>query len=169
MGLATALIIAIPRFIIKIPIPGIPSIKICCDFIIIFLIATQISCFSGAIVAAISNIIHAFLFPSGPFFPGFVLTDFLMGFILGFLFDILNKKNKNKISFPACLVSIFFSIVFKTVLNTVWFNFIYNIDFNILIWPRLLSALFSVFLISPIVYKLLVFFQKTIKSQTTDK
>ncbi|MBP0979917.1 MAG: folate family ECF transporter S component [Oscillospiraceae bacterium] len=164
--MATALIIAVPRFVINIPIPGIPSIKICCDFIIIFLISTQISPVSGAIVAAVSNIIHTFLFPSGPFFPGFTLTDFLTGLIIGYLFKILNKKNN--ISFLACLVSIFLAISFKTVLNTVWFNIIYHIAFNILIWPRILAGIFSVILISPIAYKLSIFFDKIIKNPSNN-
>ena len=170
MGLATALIIAVPRFVINIPIPGIPSIKICCDFIIIFLVSTQISPVSGAVVAAVSNIIHTFLFPSGPFFPGFTLTDFLTGLIMGFLFRILNKKlnKKNKkydtISFFACFYSIFLAVSFKTVLNTVWFNIIYHIAFNILIWPRVLAAIFSIVLISPLAYKLSIFLNKIIKN-----
>ena len=168
MGLATALIVAVPRFVINIPIPGIPSIKICCDFIITFLISSQINPVSGAIVAAVSNIIHAFLFPSRPFFPGFTLTDFLSGLVMGYSFKIINRKKLPNISFIACCLSIILSLAFKTFVNTIWFNIIYHIPFFVLIWPRLLSAFVISIIIIPISYKLSKFFQKIIRSNTNN-
>ena len=166
IGVAVTLMVVISKFSIGVPIVGFTSVKVDFGFIIMFLVATLVNPVSGAVVAALADVLHSFLFPVGPFFPGFALTRFLSGLIVGYVFIYLNKilvKNSiKKISFIACLFSVLITQIFSTLLNTVWISIVYSIEASVLIWPRCIALIIRTILITPVCYVLYKFFKNAI-------
>ena len=153
MGLSIAIMVVISRFSISIPILGFTSIKVGLGFIVTFFVATEISPLSGAIVAAASDVIHAFLFPIGPYFVGFTITSFISGLIVGYLFKLLShNKNNNSASFFTCLICVSVTKLFITIANTFWINILYSTPFSALIIPRLIAMVLMIIIITPICF-----------------
>lgn len=162
MGLAIAILVVMGKFLsFTFPIMGFPSIKIGFGLSLIFLVAIKMSPIKAATVAALADVIHATLFPIGPFFPGFTLTSFLSGLMIGYSFIWLNKifakNNYFSASFIACSISILVTEIFITLLNTLWLNILYSTPISILIIPRIFAAIIRTFLIVPISYFLYKF------------
>lgn len=153
MGIAIALTVIASRFLsFVIPLFGFQTIKISFGFIIIFLVSTQIHPICGGVVAAISDVVRSFLFPIGAYFPGFTLTSFLAGIMVGYLFKLFNRKNAERISFLACFGAVVISMAFISFLNTFWAQILFSVPFEVLIIPRLISTAIVVILISPVVF-----------------
>ncbi len=88
---------------------------------------------AGGIVGAISDLIGATLFPSGPFFPGFTFTSFLTGFL--FALFLYKKQTMGRIII-ATLVN---QVVCSLLLTTYWLNILYysKTSFLVLLVSRL--------------------------------
>lgn len=84
----------------------------------------------GVIVALVSDLIGAILFPSGPFFPGFTVTAVLSGFIYGI--SLGGKSSTAKIASGVIIEQ----VVCGLLLNTLWLSLLYHSSFRLLIVTR---------------------------------
>lgn len=94
---------------------------------------------SGVIVAVVSDLIGATLFPSGAFFPGFTVTAALSGFIYGIAFG--EKCTTAKIAVSVITEQ----IVCGLLLNTWWLSILYHSSFAALLATRVWQALVMIF------------------------
>lgn len=99
------------------------SIKISLDFIPIVIAAILYGPVPAVIMSILADVLGAFLFPVGPFFPGFTLTASVTGLIYGLL---LHKSQ----SMPrvACAV-VLQQLVCSMVINTFWLHVLYGLPY----------------------------------------
>lgn len=95
---------------------------------------------SGAVVGALADFIGAILFPIGAYFPGFTLTNALLGVIFGMFFSKKFFKeitSSSKLFLRAFLCALS-NIVFCTMLlNTLWISVLYTTPFKTLFFTRI--------------------------------
>ncbi len=84
---------------------------------------------------AIGDVLGMLIWPSGPYFPGFTLTAFLVGLTYGL---ILYRKEISwpRVSITACTVIVLFTVF----LNTLWISILYGKGFVGLLPTRLAEA-----------------------------
>ena len=89
---------------------------------------------SAGIVAALADFIDAILFPTGPYFPGFTFSVFLMGIVFGlFLY-----KDR---SFWRVVVSVLITqFVISLFLTTYWISFLYGANYKALLATRVVQS-----------------------------
>ena len=89
---------------------------------------------SAGIVAALADFIGAILFPTGPYFPGFTFSVFLMGLVFGlFLY-----KDR---SFWRVVVSVLITqFVISLFLTTYWISFLYGANYKALLATRVVQS-----------------------------
>ena len=89
---------------------------------------------SAGIVAALADFIGAILFPTGPYFPGFTFSVFLMGIVFGlFLY-----KDR---SFWRVVVSVLITqFVISLFLTTYWISFLYGENYKALLATRVVQS-----------------------------
>lgn len=88
---------------------------------------------------AVGDVIGAFLFPSGPFFPGFTLTAFLTGLVFGIILyqkDVTWKR--------ALLASSVVVLLLNLVLDTYWLSILYGNAFIGLLPARIIKVAFAI-------------------------
>jgi len=114
---------------------------------------------AAALVGGLGDFIGAAAFPTGPYFPGFTLTQILMGAVFGLMLyqkhssETLFSKGQFTSSEPALLrsgsVSMILSIavavlinqcVLSLLLNTFWISFVYGSSFTGLLSTRVMQA-----------------------------
>lgn len=155
MGLSAAIMVCIGKLSIHINLFGFTAIKVGFGFVITFLISTQIGPISGALVATVADIVHSLLFPIGPYFPGFTLTSFLSGLLVGYLYRVIIKISKDKVTFVSCLIPTVITKVFIAVLNTVWLWLLFSkTPFLILLSHRVVVDFLVGIILSPICFYL---------------
>lgn len=110
------------------------NLKIGFSFIPIVVAAIFYGPITGGVVAAVGDIISAFLFPVGPYFPGFTLTAFLTGVVFGLF---LKKKTS---LFWIILAVLTEQIVIGLFLNTYWISFLYGTPYIPLFVTRIYQA-----------------------------
>ena len=93
----------------------------------------------GVIVAVVSDLIGATLFPSGAFFPGFTVTAALSGFIYGIAFG--EKCTTAKLAVSVITEQ----IVCGLLLNTLWLSILYHSSFAALLATRVWQVLVMIF------------------------
>ncbi len=102
-------------------------------------------------VAAIGDIIGALLFPFGTYFPGFTLTNALVGLVFGIF--LYKKTNALKITL-AVLIN---KVCFTLLLNSIWISILYKGGIDALwavIVPRIVTTV-PMFFVEIIVLTLL--------------
>ena len=110
------------------------NLSLSLSFIPIMACAMLLGPLYGGVCGALADLIGALLFPFGPFFPGFTLTAFISGFILGFV----PKSNNNKSFFAICFPIIFLEEISCTILlNSLWISVLYDSPFLPLVLVRL--------------------------------
>ena len=88
----------------------------------------------AGIVAALADFIGAILFPTGPYFPGFTFSVFLMGIVFGFF---LHKDR----SFWRVVVSVLITqFVISLFLTTYWISFLYGANYKALLATRVVQS-----------------------------
>ena len=89
---------------------------------------------SAGIVAALADFIGAILFPTGPYFPGFTFSVFLMVIVFGlFLY-----KDR---SFWRVVVSVLITqFVISLFLTTYWISFLYGANYKALLATRVVQS-----------------------------
>ncbi len=88
---------------------------------------------------ALADLIGAFLFPTGPFNPGFTLSAALTGIIFGM---VLYKK---KVTFARALIaSALVALIVNLLINTWWLTFILGKGYTVLLASRAVKELVSI-------------------------
>ena len=99
------------------------SIKISLDFIPIVIAAILYGPAPAVIMSILADVLGAFLFPVGPFFPGFTLTAAVTGLIYGLL---LHKSQ----SMPRVVCAVVLQqLVCSMVINTFWLHVLYGLPY----------------------------------------
>ncbi len=102
---------------------------------------------------AIADVIGGFLFPTGPFFPGFTLSALLTGVIFGL---VLYRKEITLLR--ALAASALVALLVNLLLNTYWLTFILGKGFNVLLASRAVKELASI----PVMALLIIAMDKTV-------
>ena len=127
MALLTALEIVLSRFLsIQTQV-----IKISFAFVPVVIAAVLLGPLEAGVVAALSDVLGAVLFPTGPFFPGFTLTAFLMGVVYGLF---LHKKAKFRHVLLAVAIH---QLLLSLLLNSLWISILYGPPYGALLLTRL--------------------------------
>lgn len=131
MGLFVAMEVVLTRFVaIQTPI-----VRIGFGFIPIALAAIMFGPMVGGITATLSDLIGAFLFPKGPFFPGFTLSALLGGVIYGLF---LYRKQVTVVRVGAAVLTI--KLFIDLGLNTLWLNILYKKAIFAILPTRLVTS-----------------------------
>ena len=105
--------------------------KIGFAFVPVALAALLLGPLNAGIVAALADFLGALLFPTGPYFPGFTLTAFLMGLCYGFF--LYPKQSFLRILLAVAVHQLALSLL----LNTLWISLLYGSVFGALLVSRL--------------------------------
>lgn len=115
----------------------------------------------GAIVGGLSDFCGAILFPIGAYFPGFTLTNAILGVIFGLLLNTKKIEVKHKgfslVVIRSILAAVINQIVCSLLLNSVWISVLYKTPIRELMATRLVQAAIMLpvqIIILPILYKL---------------
>ena len=97
----------------------------------------------GPVVAAVgyglADIIGAFLFPTGTFFPGFTVSAVLTGLIFGFVL-----YNKEVTIIRALTASALVCLFVNLLLNTYWLTFLLGKGFTVLLASRAVKEIVAI-------------------------
>lgn len=94
-------------------------------FISIYVAAYLFGPIYAGIMGAVSDIIGALCFPTGPYFPGFTLTTFLTGVIFGLLLSDREKMNWKYVlkTVVAVLIN---EWILGWLINSLWISILYG-------------------------------------------
>ena len=88
----------------------------------------------AGIVGALGDFLGAILFPIGAYFPGFTMTCFLTGVLLGLL---LHKKR----NIPRILCAVLINeLILSLLVNTLWISILYGSPFVPLLATRIVQC-----------------------------
>ena len=124
------------------------NIRIGFGFVPIVIAAMLYGPTAAALLAGVSDVLGALMFPTGPFFPGFTLTAVLTGLTFGFL---LHKKQS--------IVNIVLSVgivqfILGLLVNTYWISVLYSSPFVPLLTTRVVQSA-SLFIVQIVTIRLL--------------
>ena len=99
------------------------NLKIGFSFVPVIIAARIFGPFYSVLVYAVGDIIGTFLFPTGPYFPGFTLTAVISGLIFGLF---LQKKSS-----PVKIVaaSVLNQLICSLLMNTFWISYTAGVPF----------------------------------------
>lgn len=118
---------------------NISFLRIGFGFLPILILAILYGPIVSGLAYAIGDLIGAFLFPTGAFFPGFTVTAALTGIIYGLV--LYNKK----ITIPRALVAnALVCVLCNLLLNTFWLTFILGKGFTVLLASRAVKELIAI-------------------------
>ncbi len=137
MAMLIALEIVLSRLV---PVISSQQIKLSFSFVPVAIAAYLYGVKGGAVVAGVSDVIGALLFPVGAYFPGFTLTAVLEGVVFGVF---LGKRFDNKLD---TLLRAFFPVIITQLLlslglNTLWLAYMYESKFSALLLTRVPQTL----------------------------
>lgn len=128
------------------------SIKLSLDFIPVVIAAILFGPVPAVIMSILADVLGAFLFPVGPFFPGFTLTAAVTGLTYGLL---LHKSQ----SFPRVLAAVGLQqVICSLLLNTFWLHVLYGLPYLPTMAARLIQFVLMVALqltLIPIISKVI--------------
>ena len=130
------------------------SIKISLDFIPIVVAAILYGAGPAVIISILADVLGAFLFPVGPYFPGFTLTAALTGALFGLL---LHKKQNAPRVIAAVLVQ---QGILSLLLNTFWLHVLYGMPYT----PTLVTRLVQCAIVAAVQLVAIPLIAKTIRS-----
>lgn len=154
-GMLIVITVVLTRFLsIMIALFGYNAIRLDLGFAAIIFAGMVLGPLYGAAVGALADLIGAFAFPLGPYFPGFTFTNFLVGLLSGLLV-ILYKRIASK-PLPAWLFlfACTLSVLSASLLNTLWLSMMYSKAYSYFLPPRLIAAGIMIPVITGIVYVL---------------
>ena len=131
MAMLVALQVILSRFLSI----NLWNLKIGFSFVPIIISAIMLGPLCTCLVAAVSDVIGAILFPTGTFFPGFTFTAALSGVIFGYFL----YKKQDLISI--LLSVLLYEIVCSLILNTYWISLMYGAPFSALLPPRIVQSI----------------------------
>lgn len=130
VGLLIALEIVLSRFLSI----STPIVKIGFAFLPLVVTAMLFGPVYAGVAGGVSDFIGALLFPIGPYFPGFTLTNMLTGVVFGLL---LYKKEKTWLRIGIAVAVT--TVVLSLCLNTLWISVMYGKGFIGLLPTRILQ------------------------------
>lgn len=110
------------------------NVKISFSFIPIVMAAMLFGALEAGIVAALGDILGAFMFPVGPYFPGFTVTAFLTGVL--FAMFLKKKQSLARTVIAVLLVQLIGSLM----MNTYFISILYGAPFKALFVTRIYQA-----------------------------
>lgn len=128
MGMLVALEAIIARFGTLRPTE---SIRISLDFIPIVVTAVLFGPVPAMIISILADVLGAFLFPVGPYFPGFTVTAALTGLLYGLM--LYRSQAMPRVAAAVLLHQGILSLL----LNTLWLKVLYGMPY----WPTLAGRL----------------------------
>ena len=128
------------------------SIKLSLDFVPIVIAAILFGPVPAVIISILADVLGAFLFPVGPFFPGFTVTAAVTGLIYGLL---LHKSQRYPLVLAAVLLQ---QILCSLLLNTFWLHVLYGMPFL----PTMVARLIQCSIMAAIQLALIPIIAKTI-------
>ncbi|MGL4911026.1 MAG: folate family ECF transporter S component [Romboutsia sp.] len=132
LGLLIALQIIFSRFISI----NTPIVKIGFGFLPLAVMGIMYGPLTAGICAVVADIIGLMLFPTGAYFPGFTLTEFLTGYAYGYF--LYNKPvTLNRILASSVVVCILLNLL----LNTYWLTIILGKGYLALLPTRAIKSL----------------------------
>ena len=159
-GFLTAISLVLTRFVsIMVPLAGgLPSLRLGFGEVPIVLSGLLFGPVVGGISGMIADLIGAFAFPQGPYFPGFTLSSILWGVLPGIYSIYL--KNKAEKGNPFSYKRVLFIIIVSTIpisllLNTYWLSMMFGKGFFILLPGRILSDIVKVPLVTYLITSLI--------------
>ena len=137
LAMLTALEVVLSRLV---PVVSSQQIKVSFAFLPVAIAAYLYGMKGGAIVAGVSDVIGALMFPVGEFFPGFTVTAILEGLCFGIF---LGKKFDGKLnSFLRSFIPVILTqLVFSLGLNTFWISYMYHSPYWGVFVPRIVQTL----------------------------
>ena len=110
------------------------SLKLSLDFVPIVVAAILFGTVPAVVMSVLADILGAFLFPVGPFFPGFTVTAALTGLIYGLL---LHRSR----SFPTILAAVLLQqLICSLLINTFWLHLLYGLPYLPTMVARLIQC-----------------------------
>lgn len=135
----TACMIALEVVLSKLVSINISFLRIGFGFLPILILAILYGPIVSGLAYAIGDLIGAFLFPTGAFFPGFTVTAALTGVIFGLV--LYNKK----ITIPrAFIANALVCVLCNLLLNTFWLTFMLGKGFTVLLASRAVKELIAI-------------------------
>jgi ECF transporter S component (folate family) len=131
IGFLIALEIILTRFLSI----NTPIVRIGFGFVPVAIVAVLYGPLWAGLAYAIGDIIGAFLFPTGAFFPGFTLTAFLTGLTFGLF--LYGRQISLKTVLPASLIV---CILLNLCLDTLWLHILMGEGMWALIPSRLIKC-----------------------------
>lgn len=143
-GFLVAISIVLTRFIsIMVPLAGgLPALRLGFGEIPIIMSGLLFGPLVGGISGAIADLIGAWAFPQGPYFPGFTLSSILWGVLPGIYSIYLRRKGErgNPFTYKRILIIILIcTIPISLLLNTYWLSLMFGKGFMVLLPGRVLS------------------------------
>ncbi len=147
LAMLTALEVVLSRLV---PVVSSQQIKVSFAFLPVAIAAYLYGIKGGALVAGVSDVIGALMFPVGEFFPGFTVTAILVGvcfgFFLGKSFD--GKLNAFLRSFIPVMIT---QLVLSLGLNTFWISYMYHSPYLGVLVPRIVQTVVMIVVQSAII------------------
>ena len=137
LAMLTALEVILSRLV---PVVSSQQIKVSFAFLPVAIAAYLYGIKGGALVAGVSDVIGALMFPVGEFFPGFTLTAVLEGICFGiFLGKLFDGKTNDFVRsvIPVVITQLFLSLG----LNTFWISYMYHSPYLGVLMPRIVQTL----------------------------
>ena len=135
----TAFMIALSVVLSKLVSINISFLRIGFGFLPIAILAILYGPVVAAVGYGLADLIGAWLFPTGAFFPGFTLSAVLTGLIFGF---VLYKKEVTIIR--ARIASALVCLGVNLLLNTWWLTFIIGKGFRVLLASRAVKEIVAI-------------------------
>lgn len=134
-----ACMIALEVVLSKLVSINISFLRIGFGFLPILILAILYGAVVSGLAYAIGDLIGAFVFPTGAFFPGFTVTAALTGVIFGLV--LYNKK----ITIPGALVAnTLVCVLCNLLLNTYWLTFMLGKGFTVLLASRAIKEIVAI-------------------------
>ncbi len=135
----TGFMIALSVVLSKLVSINITYLRIGFGFLPIAVLAIMYGPYVAAIGNGIADILGAWLFPTGAFFPGFTVSAVLTGLIFGW---VLYKKEVTIAR--ALIASALVCLIVNLLLNTYWLTFIIGKGFGVLLASRAVKEIVAI-------------------------
>ena len=135
----TAFMTALSVVLSKLISINIPYLRIGFGFLPVAVLAILYGPIAAAVGYGLADLIGAFLFPTGTFFPGFTVSAVLTGLIFGFV--LYDKEVTIK---RALAASALVCLLINLLINTYWLTIIIGKGFNVLLASRAVKEIVAI-------------------------
>ncbi|NLC66509.1 MAG: folate family ECF transporter S component [Clostridium sp.] len=124
----------------------LPNLRIGFGFLPLAVCGMYMGPFDTAIVAGVADLIGSYLFPQGPFFPGFVLSALTTGFLYGYFLKKDTVKSKDVI-----LTIVLITIIVRMGMNNLWLTMMGVNSFKALVAVRIIPQIITALVQIPVI------------------